>query len=59
MGYRTFRFGEDCLCKERTKYHCYSPGSAGVEVRVGETAEFVARMALSHVFDEETEKTVY
>jgi len=30
-----------------------------VDLKVGETAEFVARMALSHVFDEETEKTVY
>lgn len=30
-----------------------------VEVKVGETAEFVAQMVLSHVFDEETEKTVY
>ena len=30
-----------------------------VDVKAGETAEFVAQMALSHVFDEETEKTVY
>lgn len=30
-----------------------------VDIKVGEIAEFVVRMTLSHVFDEETEKTVY
>jgi len=30
-----------------------------IEVKTGETVDLVANMALSHVFDEETEKTVY
>ena len=30
-----------------------------IEVKMGETVDLVANMALSHVFDEETEKTVY